>query len=152
MLLADGGLESIRDPYFFSSDAMRRYLALVVTLFAWLLATGSHWDVVQTVAWARMFAMNSQTMPLLDAAKKTFSPDGRCDLCKTVSRAKTHHEGTDENIPGTKAPEKEFLAITSPARVFLAPVRLHLGLLPPVTTLASAEPATPLLTPPRSLA
>lgn len=131
---------------------MPRRFALVVTLFAWLLATGSHWDVVQTVAWARMFAINSQTMPVLDAAKKTFSPDGRCNLCKTVSRAKAHHEDADEKIPGTKAPEKEFLAITSPARVFLAPVQLHLGLLTPVTALASAEPVAPLLTPPRSLA
>ena len=38
---------------------MRRKLSLVLTLTAWLLATGSHWDLVQTFAYARMFADKS---------------------------------------------------------------------------------------------
>lgn len=132
---------------------MPRRFALVVTLLAWLLATGSHWDVVQTFAWGRMFAINSHHMSLAAAVQRTFSTDGRCALCKTVARAKTHQDGSaSENVPGAKSPEKILLANTPPVLVFLAPAPLHLGLLPPVTALASAEPVAPLLTPPRPLA
>ncbi|HEX2851977.1 MAG TPA: hypothetical protein VHO24_01975 [Opitutaceae bacterium] len=131
---------------------MPRRFALAVTLFAWLLATGGHWDVAQTFAWGRMFATNSQTMSLADAAKKTFSVEGRCDLCKKIARAKTHQDCGDEGVPRIKPPEKVLLASLPPAAVFLAPAPLHLGLLPSIAALASAEPVAPLLTPPRSLA
>lgn len=131
---------------------MGRPFALVVTLFAWLFATGSHWDVVQTVAWGRMFAINSHTMSLADAAKKTFDPDARCGLCKTVARAKTHREDAGENVPGAKTPEKVLLACAPSTLVFLSPAPVSLGLLPSIAAPASAEPVAPLLTPPRTLA
>lgn len=64
----------------------------VLTLVAWLLATGTQWDVVQAVAWVRMFAENSRTMPFLSALDRTFSPEGRCEFCQAVGAAKEQQQ------------------------------------------------------------
>lgn len=71
---------------------MRRKLSLITMLVAWLLATGSHWDLVQTFAWGRMLANYSQTMPLAQAVKLTFTPDNLCGLCESVSEAKQQQD------------------------------------------------------------
>ncbi len=68
---------------------MRHKLSLVLTLAAWLLATGSHWDVVQTFAWGRMIATYSQTMSLTQAVEKTFSAGATCGVCEVVATAKS---------------------------------------------------------------
>ena len=68
---------------------MRHKLSLVLTLAAWLLATGSHWDVVQTFAWGRMIATYSQTMSLTQAVQKTFSAGATCGVCEIVATAKS---------------------------------------------------------------
>ena len=68
---------------------MRHKLSLVLTLCAWLLATGSHWDVVQTFAWGRMIATYSQTMSLTQAVEKTFSAGATCGVCAVVATAKS---------------------------------------------------------------
>lgn len=70
-----------------------RRLGLVVTLAAWLCATGTQWDVVQAVAWVRMFAENSRALPVLAALERTFSPEARCSLCQAVSQAKQDEPG-----------------------------------------------------------
>jgi len=67
---------------------MRRRLSLITMLTAWLLATGSHWDLLQTFAWGRMIATYSQSMSLSQAVKLTFTPDNLCGLCESVSAAK----------------------------------------------------------------
>jgi len=43
---------------------------------------------VQAVAYARMFADNARTLPLRAALTRTFSPEGRCDVCSAVDTAK----------------------------------------------------------------
>src|SRR5471032_1474735 len=73
---------------------VRRQLSLLLTLAAWLLATGSQWDLVQTFAWGRMFVENTRTLPLLEAAQRTFSPEGRCPICAAVSAAKQQQENS----------------------------------------------------------
>ena len=72
---------------------MRPKLSLILTLFAWLLATGSHWDMVQTFAWGRMIADYCGEMSLSAAVKKTFSADTMCPLCHAVSDAKKSADG-----------------------------------------------------------
>jgi len=57
-------------------------------LTAWLLATGSHWDLLQTFAWGRMIATYSQSMSLSQAVKLTFTADNLCGLCQSVSEVK----------------------------------------------------------------
>ncbi len=53
---------------------MRRRLSLLTLLTAWLLATGSQWDMVQTLGWGRMIVRYSQTMTLAQAVRLTFTP------------------------------------------------------------------------------
>lgn len=69
---------------------MRRKLTLITMLFAWLLATGSHWDLVQTFAWGRMIVTYSESMPLAQAIKLTFTPENVCGVCESVGEAKRH--------------------------------------------------------------
>lgn len=63
-------------------------LQLLFVLFAWFLATGAQWDVVQTIGWGRMIANYSRSMPLLDAVKMTFTAENMCRVCEVVSEAK----------------------------------------------------------------
>ncbi|MCX6956026.1 MAG: hypothetical protein NTV51_28145 [Verrucomicrobia bacterium] len=136
---------------------MRRRLSLLVTLTAWLLATGSQWDVVQTFAWARMFAENCRTLPLHVALKRTFSPEGRCELCGLVSTAKQERQNSADaptDAPGS-APAGKFsgkvLLAFEPAH---APLLVRLSLparwSPSDPTFASTERAEPPLPPPRA--
>ena len=100
---------------------MRHRLSLLFTLAAWLLATGSQWDLVQTFAWGRMFVINAQALSLLEAAKLTFSPEGRCELCCAVSDAKQQQENST-TIPGGKLDTKILLAFEpAPSPVVAAP-------------------------------
>lgn len=130
---------------------MRRQFSFILTLVAWLLATGSHWDVVQTFAWGRMFATYSQSMPLLQAVQKTFSSDGMCGICHAVASAKqdstadSTSSGTGEKFPG-----KILLVFAPvPSLSIEAPETASWSLSDqsiPVT-----ERATPPLPPPRAL-
>jgi hypothetical protein len=128
---------------------MRRKIALVCTLTAWLLATGAQWDLVQTFAWARMFAANARTLPAGAALDRTFSPEGRCELCGVVSTAKQQQRETDGNAPGGK-PDGKLLLVFQPAPVVVVTA-------PDFAPWPSAEPcvvsigrAAPPLPPPRA--
>lgn len=71
---------------------MARRLTLYVTLLSWLLATGTQWDVVQVVAWARMVVVYSQNMPVTDAVELTFSREGMCNLCRLVEAGRNDEQ------------------------------------------------------------
>lgn len=79
---------------------MRYKLSLVLTLCAWLLATGSHWDLVQTFAWGRMIATYSESMSFTQAVQKTFSAGATCSVCEIVATAKSH-DATSPAAPNT---------------------------------------------------
>lgn len=68
---------------------MARRVTLYVTLFSWLIATGTQWDVMQVVAWARMVVVYSQNMTVAAAVQLTFSPEGKCDLCRFVEEGRS---------------------------------------------------------------
>ena len=131
---------------------MRRQLSLVITLFAWLLATGGHWDFVQTIAWGRMFVTNVQTMPVLEAVEKTFSVESRCSVCQAVAHAKEQQDAAGTKPAKTKAPETLLLVSEPLGVVCLIPALTCTGLVTPVAGLAGLDPAPPLLTPPRGSA
>jgi hypothetical protein len=120
---------------------------LIFTLAAWLLATGSQWDLVQTFAWARMFALNAETLSLTEAAERTFSPEGRCALCEAVSGAKQQQENA-ATIPGGRADAKILLAFEpAPSPIVAAPDFSPWSLSDPlVSSLARSAPPVP---PPR---
>src|SRR5690606_17934753 len=93
-------------------------LPLITLLFAWLLATGSHWDLVQTFAWGRMIATYSQSMSIAQAVKLTFTPDNLCGVCESVSEAKQQQQH-----PAAPSDGKAFgkiLLVHQPSPVFVA--------------------------------
>ncbi len=67
---------------------MWRKFQISAVLLAWLLATGSQWDVAQVFAWGRMIASYSRTMPLSEAIRMTFAPGNECSVCVAVDEAR----------------------------------------------------------------
>lgn len=131
---------------------MRRQVSLILTLTAWLLATGSHWDLVQTFAWGRMIAGYSQDMSLAQAVQKTFSPETMCRLCHAVADAKQSPENGDPALPAPKTPGK-ILLVCAPARLINAsPVPQSSGTVAESTIPPSVERASPPVPPPRAFA
>lgn len=130
---------------------MRHRISLIVTLVAWLLATGSHWDLVQTFAWGRMIANYSQTMSLSAAVAKTFSPRTMCRLCHAVAKAK-QHETSEPFAPNSKAPGKIVLVLAPSTIVALGRTPTLIGMLGRLQPPVSVNRAAPLLPPPRDLA
>jgi hypothetical protein len=132
---------------------VRHKLSLVLTLCAWLLATGSHWDLVQTFAWGRMIATYSESMSFTQAVQKTFSAGATCSVCEIVATAKSH-DATSPAAPNTpgKTLEKIHL-VFAPAPV--APLLLSSASfswsLSDQTVPASSRAAPPV-PPPRALA
>lgn len=129
---------------------MRRKLSLIVTLFAWLLATGSHWDLVQTFAWGRMIVGYARTMPLTEAVRRTFSPETMCPICRVVAAAK-QEEDRDNPVAPTQGPREIVLVCTPRARVFLAPAPQCVGRLAALSPPVSADRPAPPLPPPRAV-
>jgi len=141
-------------PCFFTRRAFRplvhRQLSLLITLTAWLLATGSQWDAVQTFAFGRMWIVNARTLPLLDAAERTFSPEGRCLICAAVTAAKQQEENSAA-VPEGRAGGKIFLLYQpAPAPVVAAPAFSPWS--PSDPLVRSLGRAAPPLPPPRTLA
>lgn len=130
---------------------MREKVSLLLTLAAWLLATGSHWDLVQTFAWGRMLASYSQVMPFSKAVAKTFSPQTMCSLCHAVADAK-QQESNGATAPGTKTPGKILLVCAPRTLVFSSPAPHCAGLIAPESAPSSLDRSRPPSPPPRELA
>jgi len=130
---------------------MRCQLSLVLALLAWLLATGSEWDLVQTFAWGRMIAGYSRNMSFERAVAKTFAPETMCNLCRAVAAAKQQAE-KNPAMPVTKIPGKiPLLCAPSRLAVFGSHFKLT-RLVAPLGALASIERPAPPVPPPRTLA
>ena len=127
---------------------MRARLSLILTLAAWLLATGSHWDLVQTFAWGNMIASYAQKMSLAAAVKKTFSAETMCHLCHAVADAKKSQSG-DSATPGPKSIGKVLLVCAPDRSTFFSPSAACLGVLPELVAPMSAERTAPPSPPPR---
>jgi len=61
--------------------AVRRHVSIFALCLAWLCANGAVWNVVQVVAWAKMFHDYSQVMPAARALQITFDGSAPCALC-----------------------------------------------------------------------
>jgi hypothetical protein len=100
---------------------MRRLSAILV-LCAWLLANGAHWDLVQGFAWGRMIANYSQSMPLAEALRLTFTADNLCGVCEFVADGKTRADAdgtTPEAIPRDPSAKVPLLLATAPEHLFV---------------------------------
>ena len=95
---------------------MGRRLQIFVVLFAWFMATGAQWDLVQTFGWGRMIVDYSQTMSLGEAVKKTFSGE-MCGVCKVVNEAK--QQESKSTVPSGKLDTKMILVFQPVPTIFL---------------------------------
>jgi len=122
---------------------------LIVLLAAGAAATGLHWDIVQVYAWTRMYAEFSRTDTGLVALRRTFEPQGMCDLCHLVQDAK--HEMEEVASPNTLAEGKAPLLWPAPGNLIVRPPAA-VPLMVAVDRLPGSLNREPLLPPPRSRA
>lgn len=115
----------------------------VLLIFALLGATGGHWAVLQTIAWADMLAKNLQTESVGAAISKTFDGEHPCKMCKQISAGKKAEKKSELPLQVKKL---EFVT-ERPVFVFAAPLdfRLAADFLPELDGLTH-QPSVP---PPR---
>ncbi len=90
---------------------MPRRLGKWFVVVALVLATGSHWYLLQSIAWIGMAVEFSRTEPLPVALEKTFNGEHPCSLCKVVGEGMQAEKKSEMNKLQTKL---EFVCGTSP--------------------------------------
>jgi hypothetical protein len=127
-------------------EPMRQRFQLSALLLAWLIATGSQWDLVQVFAWGRMFASYSRIMSVESALRLTFKPDNMCSVCKMVKAAKQQQEQSP--VAPSKTLGKILLVFAPVPTVVVASVSSEPW---PVESksMCSAERGAPPIPPPR---
>lgn len=130
---------------------MLRRLQITSIFVAWLLATGSHWEMVQTFAWGRMILNEARSMSLSAAVQETLSGEKPCAVCVLVAKAKQQKEQPGIPAPSNEGPTKIFLVCHAPAPLAEARAGSVDWTAEDDATPDSARPA-PLLMPPRCLA
>lgn len=92
-------------------------LGHILLIIALLGATGGHWTVLQTIAWADMLTKNLQTESVGAAIAKTFDGEHPCKMCKQISAGKKAEKQADLPLQIKKL---EFVSIR-PTWLILAP-------------------------------
>lgn len=92
-------------------------------ILALLGATGGHWAVLQTIAWADMLAQNLQTESVTAALTKTFDGEHPCKMCKQISAGKKAEKKSELPLQLKKV---EFVN-DPPVFVFAAPQDFRLA-------------------------
>jgi hypothetical protein len=77
------------------------------------------WNVVQVVAWARMFQQFSQVMPAAQALRVTFDGSAPCPLCKLSRSAQDNERKQLPADAALGASDKLLLACDTSAPVIL---------------------------------
>jgi len=115
-------------------------------IIALLGATGGHWAMLQSVAWARMLADNVKTDSFEEAITKTFDGKHPCALCLQIAQGRKSEKKPDAQLEFRKLefpPQSSAFIFNSPTDFRLAGAFNALG---PVLT---QRPPVP---PPRSFA
>lgn len=123
--------------------AVVKKLGHVLLILALLGATGGHWAVLQTIAWADMLATNLQSESVSDAITKTFDGKSPCKLCKQISAGKKAEQQTEVPLQIKKL---EFVSVRPVGLVF-APQNFQIA--PESTFLFESIPQRPSVPPPR---
>lgn len=118
-------------------------LGHVLLILALLGATGGHWVVLQTIAWADMLATNLQTESLSDAITKTFDGKSPCKMCKQISAGKSAEKKSELPFQMKKL---EFV-FPRPAGLVFAPQDFRIA--PESTFYLESVPHRPSVPPPR---
>jgi hypothetical protein len=98
---------------------VRRQFSIACLLFAWICANGMVWNVVQVVAWARMYRQFSQVMPATRALEVTFDGSAPCPLCKLSQSAQDNERKQLPQDAALGASDKLLLACDTSAPVVL---------------------------------
>jgi hypothetical protein len=118
----------------------------LLLICALLGASGGHWAVLQSVAWAKMLADNSRTECLSTAIEKTFDGKHLCPLCQQIAKGRQSEKKADAQLELKKLeflPQQTALFVQSPA---------HFILLGAFNSAGQLLTQTPPVPPPRSLA
>lgn len=119
-------------------------LGHVLLIIALLGATGGHWAVLQTIAWADMLQTNLRSESVSAAVSKTFDGQHPCKMCKQISAGKKA-----ENKTGVPLEIKKLEFINErPVLVFAAPQKFRLA--PVCLTKLDSLTHRPSVPPPRS--
>ena len=128
---------------------MRRRFAIFSLLIAWLLATGSQWDVVQVIAWGRMFTGYVRTMSVGQALEQTFDAEKPCALCCAVRNVQQQEK---TNLPPEVRLRDKLVLVFQPVPVLLVATRESFAWQLHDRRPLSAGRAAPLVPPPRDVA
>ncbi|MCW5554935.1 MAG: hypothetical protein KIS67_22575 [Verrucomicrobiae bacterium] len=130
----------------FDNPVVFARLGHVLLIVALLAATGTHWAMLQSVAWTTMLVDNLRAVPLREAVARTFDGKHPCKLCHEISKGKAAEKKTE--FPAL-AKKLEFVS-QRPVFVFSAPT--HYRLAPDFSSVGTDRPHRPPVPPPRQLA
>ena len=114
-------------------------------ILAVLAATGTHWTVLQSIAWTRMLAENIGSSSFTEAVQKTFDGKHPCCLCKAIAAGKKSEQKREFT---TQMQKFEFLPLKADF-VFVAPTDFQL--LPQANSFADSLTQKPPTPPPRGI-
>lgn len=118
-------------------------------LFAWLLVAGAQWDVLQAVAWSRMFVGYAQQMSMKAAVRQTFSGE-MCGMCETVQKGKAEQERSPGQAPQQGKIRVLEIVLNSASTLVVPPQRSELGMVPACPAIVGYGRTPPPLPPPRA--
>jgi hypothetical protein len=97
------------------------FIRLGKTFMALALATtlGTHWALLQSVAWVGMIASYSEHSTFKDAVEMTFDGKHPCPLCKAIAAAKKSQQKNEFSLQNQKLefpPAEENFILIAPAQ------------------------------------
>lgn len=98
---------------FLRPSKLVKALGLPLVCLAMFSVAGGHWAVLQGVAWSQMLWQYSKdTGSLVIGAKKTFSGDYPCDMCRKVVEGQKKEEQAPATFKADKKAEGFVVAAT----------------------------------------
>ena len=79
-------------------EAVFRRFGHGLLILSLLCATGGHWAMLQSVAWATMLANNARTECLADAIAKTFDGRHPCPICRQIAQSRQSEKKSDAQL------------------------------------------------------
>jgi hypothetical protein len=98
---------------------VRKHLATLSLLFAWLCANGALSDVAQIFAWSRMFTEYARVLPVSAALTETFDASKPCELCLAVKE--TRQADAKQSPALASSAEKLLLSCNATAPIVFTP-------------------------------
>lgn len=98
------GLSGLNSPFaaVIKPPVVFKRAAKVAVILAVALSVGLHWALLQSVAWAGMFASYAQQTTLREAFTKTFDGKNPCRICKLVREGQQSEKAKESLLPLVK--------------------------------------------------